>query len=87
MGQRMVGLCVRRWVLCTPHMNSCLCVNWTLVSVVCVLVEGEVRPIHSGPGQEGAVFGGLCEGCMCVFGVVCVCVGFEVGLYVGYGFS
>jgi hypothetical protein len=29
---RMVGLCERMRVLCTPHMSSCLCVNWTWVS-------------------------------------------------------
>ena len=34
MGQRRVGLCVRRRVLWTPPMNSCLWVNWMLVSVV-----------------------------------------------------
>jgi hypothetical protein len=60
MGQRMVGLCEKRRVLRTPHMNSCLCMNYTLVSECCVLfVEGEVRPVRSGEGEEGAVFGGL----------------------------
>jgi hypothetical protein len=32
MGQRKVGLWVRRRVLCTPHMNYCLWVNCMLVS-------------------------------------------------------
>jgi hypothetical protein len=50
-------------------------------------VEGEIRPVRSGAGEEGAVFGGLSEGCMCVFGDVRVCICFEVGVPVGYGFS
>jgi hypothetical protein len=37
MGQRKAGLCERGRVSCTPHMNYCLCVNWTLVSDVCFL--------------------------------------------------
>jgi hypothetical protein len=31
-------------VLCTPHMNSCLCVNWTLVSGVCFLWKVKSTP-------------------------------------------
>jgi hypothetical protein len=56
MGHRMVGLCVRRRVLWTPHMNSCLCVNCMLVSVVCLFVEGEVGAICRSAGEEGTVF-------------------------------
>jgi hypothetical protein len=35
-----------------------LCVNWTLVSRV-FFVEGKVRPVRSGAGEEGAVLSGL----------------------------
>jgi hypothetical protein len=58
MGQRGVELCEKKRVLCTPHMNSCFCVNWTHVSDAS-FVEGEVRTVYSGAGKEGAVFGGL----------------------------
>jgi hypothetical protein len=33
------------------------------------------------------VFGGVGKGRMCVFGVIFVRIGFEVGLHVGRGFS
>jgi hypothetical protein len=36
-GQRRVGLCARRRVLCTPNMNSYTSVNWILVREVWVL--------------------------------------------------
>jgi hypothetical protein len=49
-------------------------------------VESEVRPVRSGAGEEGAVFGGSWEGRMGVFGALCVCVGFEVSVPVGCGF-
>jgi hypothetical protein len=50
-------------------------------------VEGEVRPVRRGAGEEGTVFGGLLDGCMCVFGDVRVCICFEVGIPERYGLS
>jgi hypothetical protein len=84
MGQRKVRLWVRRRVLCTPHMNSCLWVNWVWVSEV-FFVECEVGAVLRGAGEECSVFGGVSEGCVCVFGAVRVCVCFEVGISIGYG--
>jgi hypothetical protein len=46
-------------------------------------VEREVGAVHRGSGEEGTVFGCLRERCVRVFGVVGVCVGFEVGVFVG----
>ena len=50
-------------------------------------MEGEVGTVLCCAGEEGAVFGCLREGCKGVLAAVCVCVGFEVCVYVGYGFS
>ena len=38
------GVVGERRVLCTPHMNSCLWVNWMLVSVVCFLWKVKSAP-------------------------------------------
>jgi hypothetical protein len=68
-------------------MNSCLWVNWMLVSVVCVFfVESEVGIVLRGASEEGTMFGCLWEGCVSVFVAVSVSVSFEVGVSVGYGF-
>jgi hypothetical protein len=65
-----------------PH---CLCVNCSLGSTACFLVEGEVCSVRSSAGEEGAVFGGAGEGRMGMSSVVCFYIGFEVGVYVGRG--
>jgi hypothetical protein len=49
-------------------------------------VEREIGAVLGGAGEEGTVFGSLREGCVCVFGAVGVCVSFEVGVSLGYGF-
>ena len=50
-------------------------------------VVREIGTVLRGAGEEGSVFGCLRERCVCVFGAVGVCVSFEVGVSVGYGFS
>ena len=50
-------------------------------------VEREVGAVLRGAGEEGSVFGCLRERSVCVYCAVFVCVGFEVGVSVGYGVS
>jgi hypothetical protein len=58
------------------------------VGECCVFyVEGEVRSVRLGAGEEGTVFSGVLEGCVSVLGPVFVCIGFEVGVFVGYGIA
>jgi hypothetical protein len=38
-----------------------------------LVVEGEIGYVPRGTGDEGTVFGGVWEGCVCVLGVVYVC--------------
>ena len=91
MGQLRVGLCMRRRVLWTPYMNSCLCVNCVLVSVVCLLRKVKSAPSSAARARRAPCLD-VCERCVCV--CVCVCVfnavgvrvSFKVGVYVGYGF-
>jgi hypothetical protein len=53
MGQRITeGFYVRGRVLCTPHMNSCLCVNWMLVSEMCFFCTEKTTP-SSAEYEEG----------------------------------
>jgi hypothetical protein len=52
-----------------------------------VFVEFEVGSVLRGAGEKGTVFSGVREGCVGVFGAVCVCIGFEVGVFVGYVFA
>jgi hypothetical protein len=91
-GQRRVGLWVRRRVLCTPHMNSCLWVNSMLVSDECFLCKVKSAPSSAARARRAPCLvvcerGAVCVCvCVCVFGVVCVCVCFQVGVSVGYGF-
>jgi hypothetical protein len=56
-GQRKAGLCERRRVLYTPHMNSCLCVNWQCY--VCVFVQGESSSVRRNAGKEGYMLSGV----------------------------
>jgi hypothetical protein len=37
-----------------------------------VFVEREVGAVLRSAGQEGTVFGGVCEGCVCVWSCKCV---------------
>jgi hypothetical protein len=80
---------VRRRVLCTPRMNSCLCVKWILVSEVCVsevcfLCNERSAPSASArASEEDAVFSGVVD--WGVFDVVVVGTVFEVGVAEGCG--
>jgi hypothetical protein len=65
MGQRRVGLCERRRVLCTPHMNSCLCVNCTLVSDVCFLWRVKSAPSAAARARRAPCLV-VCERDVCV---------------------
>jgi hypothetical protein len=87
MGQRRVGLCASRRMLWTPHMNSCLWVNWMLVSVVCFLWKVKSAPSSAARARRAPCLE-VCERgvCVCVFGAVGVSASFEVGVFVGYGF-
>jgi hypothetical protein len=69
-GATQGGLCETRRVLCTPHMSSCLCMNWTMVSDVWILWKMKSAPSASGEYQYGGARGvrgcgvGACD---CVF--------------------
>jgi hypothetical protein len=85
--QRRVGLCERRRVFCTPHMNSCLCVNWTWASDVWFLwtkVKSAPSAVARARRAPSLV---VSERGVCVVGALCVRVSFEVGVSVGYGLS
>jgi hypothetical protein len=41
-------------------------------------MEGEACSVRSGAGEEGPVFGGVGEGLMGVFSVVCTCIGLRL---------
>jgi hypothetical protein len=94
MGLRRVGLWVRRRVLCTPHIYSCLWVNWVLVSVFFFLWNVKSAPSSVARATRAPCLE-VCERCVCmcvcvcvcvcVSGAVCVCVCFDVGVFVGYG--
>jgi hypothetical protein len=73
-------------VLCTPHMMSCFCVRWILVSDVWCLWK--VKSTPSAAAQERrAPSLVVCERGVWVCLVLYVCVGFEVSVPVGCGFS
>ena len=78
-------MCEEAGVVDSPHEFLFVCELY--VGEGCVfLVEREVGAVLRGAGKEVSVFGCLRGGCACVFGVVGVCVGFEVGVFVGSGF-
>jgi hypothetical protein len=87
MGQRRVGFCKRRCELCTPCMNSCLCVNWIFVREVWFFWNDKSAPFEAGAGKEGAMLGGRRKGCTSVFDAVLMWVGFEVSVSEGCGFT
>jgi hypothetical protein len=68
-------------------MNSCLWVNWVLVSDVCFLWKEKSAPSSAARARRAPCLD-VCERavCVCVFGAVGVGISFEVGVSVGYGF-
>ena len=65
MGQRRVGFCVKRRVLWTPHINSCLWVNWIFVSVVCFLWKEKSAPSFAARARRAPCLV-VCERGVCV---------------------
>jgi hypothetical protein len=55
-----------------------------LVSVVCFLWNVKSAPSSAARARRAPCLE-VCERGVSVFGVVCVCVCFEVGVYIGYG--
>jgi hypothetical protein len=53
---------------------------------MCVFVEGEVRPVRGGAGEECAVLD-VCDRGVCAWLILYACISFEVCVHVGYRFA
>jgi hypothetical protein len=67
-----VGLCAIRRVLCTPHMNFCLCVNWTWMSDVWFLWKVKSAPSAVARARRAPCLV-VCERGVCVWLALYVC--------------
>jgi hypothetical protein len=69
--------------MCTPHMNSYLCVNWVLVNDVCVFCKVESTTLAAARARRARSLV-VREGCVsAVFGTMIVFVGLMVGVFAG----
>jgi hypothetical protein len=71
--------------VCAPH--DFLLVNELDVGECCVFLWNVKSAPFSAAWARRAPYLVVCERGVCVLGVVCVCVCFEVGVPIGYGFA